>query len=373
MPVAASFDDLIVQGKGELQTLRPDLLVQDGDMTEADLHAGAAMVDAGIRYSAQCFRDTFFDGAVGDALTALVRDRTLIERDPATPSQVDLRLSRSNGTNALTIPVGSQFATEYDESGKRIVFETINDVEFSAGGDLGPYYVVANATENGVETNVPANSVVVVVTSFVEPVQVDNPNPSGGGNEEQSDESLRVEARTFYQTLRRGTLAALEYGARTVPSVRIARAVEDEDTALVTLLVTDEDGNSTAQMVADTMLAIVEWRVAGPNVSVIGGVALEVGLQIAVRARTGFDVDAVSDILVESVISRIRKFRPGETLYLDTLIAAVIAMYPDDLLDVAFLAVTVDGVPQPTAPADIVPASLGQKVKPGTITVEVMA
>ena len=58
MPVAPSFQDLLDQGQAEAVARRADLLFAEGDVSLAQLHAGAAMSDANVRHGAQMFAAT---------------------------------------------------------------------------------------------------------------------------------------------------------------------------------------------------------------------------------------------------------------------------------------------------------------------------
>src|SRR5688572_28303696 len=123
MPAPApSFQDLVDLGKAEAQARRPQLAFYDGDVTEAQLHASAAMSDKSIEVGAKLFLDTFFDGASGDALTALVDDHCNIQRKGATAAQVTVILSRTSSGAGGTIPAGTRFGTTANPDGSQVVF-----------------------------------------------------------------------------------------------------------------------------------------------------------------------------------------------------------------------------------------------------------
>lgn len=366
MPVAPSFQDLLAQGQGEAEFRRPDLAFLDGDVSLAQLHAGAAMADAIIRFGAQAFKETFLDGAKGDALTALVKDHLNLDRQLATQAQATVEFTRTSGGAGGTIPQGTVVATQFDADGKEVQFST--DADFIVGVGLnGPFSVAVTAVNTGRDGNVAAGTIERIVDSLFDTTfSVTNPDVAGGGNNEESDESLRERARAFFTTLRRGTLAALEFGAKLVPTVRVATAIEDEDTGLTTLIVSDSDGNSTAQMIDDVIIELENWRAAGSVINVTGGVQVVVDLELTLTVRAGYSVAAANDLLEAAVQNRMDKLVAQETLYLDSIIAAVIAVAPDDIFDVAFDAITVDGVPQGT-PANVVP-TIGQVIRLGTVT-----
>src|SRR5260221_476101 len=57
-------------------------------------------------------------------------------------------------------------------------------------------------------------------------LQVTNPLTTAGGEDVEDDDTFRARIRDFWRTARRGILAAIEFGAKTVPGVVSAQAVE---------------------------------------------------------------------------------------------------------------------------------------------------
>ncbi len=373
MPVADSFQDLLDQGQAEAEVRRPDLIFADGDITLAQLHAAAAMADAVIRFSSQAFRDSFIDGATGDALTDLVNDHLNIQRQPATPAEVTQSFSRLAPGASGTIPAGTTVGTETTADGVQIKFTT--DAAIAVDGTTGPFTGPATATEDGPDGNVAADTINQIIDPLFDDFQVTNPAVSGGGNNEESDEDLRARARSFFATLRRGTLAALETGALEVSTVRVANATENNETGQVNVLVSDADGNSTAEMVSDVETELEEWRCAGTNLAVVGGVQLLVAGVLRITARAGFNLAAATPNIVDAVETRIGKLRGEETLFLDMIIASAINAFSDEILDVNLndsvgtSNLSVGGSPQAGAAADVT-ASSGQTIRSGTFTVE---
>ena len=357
MPIAPSFQDLVIQGESELLALRPDLALNEGDVTEADLHAAAAMADACIRYSALALRETFIDSAEGDALTALVYDHLGLVRQAASSAQVTLTFARTSGGGAGSIPSGTVVATLFDANGKQVRFTTNSATSVGAGNN-GPFSVVATASVAGRSGNVASATITKVVDSLFDTFTVTNAALAAGGNDEESDEELKRRAKTFFQTLRRGTIAALEYGALQVASVRVAVASEDLDSGIVTLLVGDSDGNSTAQMIADVEAEEENWRAAGTLLNVGGSSRVLVTFDATLTVRDGFDLSSATTTLAAAITARSEKLLPGHTLFLDAFGAAIINSFPDDIFSVEFTRVGVAGVDL-TTPANV-PATAAQ-------------
>ncbi len=352
MPVAPSFDDLLTQYEAEAQA-RSDLLFLEGDVSLAQAHGSGAMADASIRFSAQAFKETFIDGAKGAALTALVSDHLGIERQTATAATTPVKFTRTSGGGGGTIPAGTTVGTSTLTDGSRVTYTTDADIIVGAGLN-GPFTIGATAVDAGRAGNVDAATLTQIVDAvFDSTFTVTNDAAAAGGNEEESDDELRRRARTFWTALRRGTLAALEFGALEVPAVRSAIAVEDSTTGIVTVLVTDIDGNSNLEMIDDVTTELENWRAAGSVVEVSGGTKVVYDVNVVLTLADGVDLVTLSPLVLDAVPARANKLRTGETLYEDMLTAAVVAIDPDGILAVRF---EFTGV-TPDAGGNVVPAA----------------
>lgn len=358
MPVSPSFDDLIEAHIAEAQGQRDTLRFDDGNVTEAQAHGAAAMGDMVLRYAAQSFKETFLDGAEGDALTARVADRTGIERNAATRAQVEARIARTSGGAGGTIPAGTIIATIQAADGSEVRFETDADQVVAAAAN-GPWSIAATCTVLGPDGNVSAGTVTRIVdVLFDSSFTVTNDEAAGGGNAEETDQQLRVRARKYPSTLRRGTLAAIEFGALQVASVRTVKATEDPDTGLITVVVGDADGNSTAEMVSDARAEIENWRAAGTLVTVVGSTRLLVDIVAELDVDDGVDAAVLAPLVVDAMTARMAKQRQGELLHLDSLKAAGIAVDPDGINAINF-----------TTPSATVSPTSTQTIRAGTIAI----
>lgn len=359
MPVAPSFTDLLDQFIAEAQAQRATLRFDDGNITEAQAHGAGAMADVVLRYAAQGVKETFLDGAAGDVLTARVDDRYNIQREPATSSAVTLRFTRTSGGAGGTIDAGTTVATVVDASGKEIRFTTDAPQVVGAAAN-GPFDIAATCTVTGPDGNVAAGLVTRIIDPLFDPTfTVTNPASAGGGNLEESDEQLRRRSRNFWLTLRKGTQAAIEQGARNVASVRIATATEDIDTGFVTVVVSDGDGNSTAEMIALVEAELESWRAAGAcNFAIVGGQPLLLDVIGTMDVDDGIDRAVLAPLVNAAITARINKQRQGQPLYLDSLKAAAISVDPDgiDAIDL-------------TTPTDTVTPAAYQVIRPGTISI----
>jgi uncharacterized phage protein gp47/JayE len=363
MATAPSFSDLYDRGRAELVLRRPDLFCEPGDVTDMLLAAAAAGGDFAVGYAARRFAELFLDTASGVDLRALGDDRYGIVAFAAAKAQVTIAFNRvSAGVGAGSIVAGSVVATAYDSLGNTVEFETLALVSFGPA-DLSKT-VAAQAKVAGAAGNVAGATITRLVSTLFDPtLTVTNALRAAGGAEAESDEAYRERVRTFPSTIRRGTLAALEYGARQIAGV-VSAKVSEGPTGLVTVYIADATGNSNAALEALVTTELENWRAAGTVVTVGGATPVTLNLFFKIKAKPGFDVTASLTVIQDAVGGRMGKLTMGETLYLDELKAAVIAIDPDRIQRVTFYTDATFVTPA----ADATPGA-SQILKVGTVTV----
>lgn len=336
MSVAASFTDLYNLGRAELQLRRPDLFAEPGDVTDFILAAAAAMADKNEATAARLYAATFVDTATGQDLTILADDHWSVVRQAAAAALVTLTFSRATfAAGAGGIPAGTVVATAIDALGRRLQFTTNTLVSYGAT-DVADKLVAATCTTTGKDGNVAIGAIVEITSTLFDPsIHVINATRAAGGAEAETDDALRERVRTFPSVLRRGTLAALEYGARTVAGVATATATEGA-TGLVTVYVADSAGGSNAELNALAQTELENWRAAGTVVTVVSAELQLVNVFAKILARPGFSVPEQLALLQDATTGRMDKLVMGENLYLDELKAALIAVSPDQIRRVTF-------------------------------------
>ena len=341
---APSFQDLFDLGRAEWIRRRPDLDIRPGSEVDMLLAAAAAMGDRILGYAAVRFAETYKDIAQGDALTTLARDHWGIERVAATAAIGQVTFTRSTTTSARTISAGTRVATQADQDGAFQTFTTDNDLLLGVGITSGS--VAATCTETGTAGNVAASTITRVLDTLApDGFAVTNSARFVGGAPEQSDEELRAAIDEYIRTLRRATTAAVQFGAKQVPSVKNATVVEDPVTGLVTLYVADAEGRSNAAMVSAVETEIVNWRAAGACVSVTGGSLTEQAISIALAVRTGVDIPAIAARVRAAIVAAVNQRQIGATLYRALIQAAALDVDRSAIDNVTVLVPAADVVP----------------------------
>jgi uncharacterized phage protein gp47/JayE len=320
--MAESWQDFYDLGKATLQTRRPKLVVEEGDVSDAILAGASSMATALVAYANRKFRATFLDGAEEEDLTERARDRG-VERDTGAKSIGRITLTRPTASlGAGTILAGKRVSTESDETGASVSFTLDNDVVFG-GAELVKTDVAATCSVVGKTGNVAENTVVRFIDDIFDPTIIpSNPTRFAGGVEQESDEELRDRVRGFFLTQARGTIDALDFGARQVPGVdRVSITVDDS--GVVTVYVADAQGNSNAALVEAVRVELENWRDAADVIYVTGGVIVNQAVSISITVRTGVDINAMLTTIRDAIISRVGRLNPGETLYRDMISGAI--------------------------------------------------
>lgn len=358
MATAPSAEDYLGIGLAAMPQARPKLLLDTGDISEQTVAAGAAMADAVSQYVASSVRETFLDGADGDKLDARVQDRWNLPRLAASNSLVTLSFSRAAFTaGAGTIPAGTRFATPTDSEGGRREFVTTGAASFGAT-DLGPKTAAAESVQAGAAANCDASTITQIPDSlFDTSITATNVARASGGADVETDPEYRARARAYPQTLAKGTLAALEFGAGQVAGVRRATAVEDA-AGVVTVYIADAAGGSNPSLVALVVTELENWRAAGALVLVTGGVTQLVDVEVTLVVAEGQATDYTSQIQ-SAITAEILLLGAGATLYHSRLEATCIAVDRNNILD------AVISVPA----GNVVPTNSFNLLRAGGITV----
>lgn len=293
-----------------------------------------------------------------------------IQRFRENAAVVDLRFSRSN-TYALSIAAGA-IATTLDG----IPFRTIDEIAWS-NGDNSPKVVEAICESTGTAGNVASGTITKTSGDFGDKtVSVNNPTAASGGRVQETNIELISRTRDYFVNAARGTLSAIEYGARQTPGVVQASASEPTAQYLggstldavkipfyrARLVIADESGQAGTALARATALTLQEYRCAGVPVILTGGTiqyaqVVWSGLVI----KKGYSQAATLSELATKIVAASKTLVPEATLECALLIAIAkfqvdgIASVPDDAL---------------VTPAADVPAAAGYtiRIRPEDVT-----
>lgn len=330
--------------------VNPEMVFVEGTDLNIVNAAASAMAEEVMRQVVLRASALMLDNARGEDLDRLVADRfsPTIARKTASPSIGEVVVTRVSGAlPAVSLPAGTRIRTS---GGVEVETTVLASVPL---GSNGPVTIPAQARTAGITGNVAAGTLTQWVDTPSDPqLLVTNPEPFAGGDATESDARLRARARNFFLTARRGTIAAIEFGALTVAGVRLATAVEEVDalghpTGRVALYIADLLGQGNAALVAAVRSALVEYRAAGVYVDVIGAVPTFVSIRYRLRFAAGVDSTRAFALVRNATLAAVNALRPNATLDVSLLFAAARSVPGVIVLDDAIQEPIGDLVPAP--------------------------
>lgn len=328
MADAPSARDLFEAGKREAligpTRFDPAVVDLDGSDINVILRVAAAMGEEVSRFVVVSLTALAIGTARGDDLDRLVYDLYGMLRQESSPAVATLSLARA-GLVGFTVPAESTFATEDGET-----FRTLQDVVFPAGV-LGPFLVPATNVRTGPKGNVPAGSIYRVLRPQADTsLTCTNPEPAAGGGDQETDDALRDRARQFFTTARRGTMAAIEFGAREVPGVQEATAIEliTPDTQLpgyrVALHVADANGQANSALAERVRVNLQEYRALGVPALVVAAIPQYVDVRATgLQFVAGYNTGSVLQQARQAVLGVVNGTGPGLPLRRNNILTAL--------------------------------------------------
>lgn len=314
--------------------LTKDAIERQGSDANIIIAAACAAADEATTQLAKATASLFIDSAKGTDLDKLVFDRWALTRKAAAPAVGQVQLTTSTATvSAFTIPAGTQFSTP---SGNVFV-STDPSVTFPSGS-TGPVNVNVQSLLAGSNQQAAVGQITSIlsqITGAPSGLSASNSTATAGAADEETDDSLRNRARTFFTTVRRGTLSALIQGALSVPGVVTANAFETSGNvqliitdaftlALATLSTVPASYQTQAQTFATTVFnALNDYRAFGIPVQIIVAQVVLQSVQLALTFPAGADTVTIAAAAVTAAIGYVNSLSPGQALSRSALLTII--------------------------------------------------
>jgi uncharacterized phage protein gp47/JayE len=294
--------------------LSPQAIYTEGSDINILLAAGSAMAEEVLRQASRADADKWLDSSREEALDRLILDRTSREcvRKGAAPAYVPLTFLRLEGPlAAFNISAGRQVKTA-----QQVAFELMSPVAFSAGF-TGPLTVTGRAVLAGTEANVAIGTVTELDASPDPNLSVTNLDFGSGGYDREPDSAYRERGRAFFRSARRGTIPAVELGARSVAGIAFATVEEELDaegvqTGNVFVYVGDVNGQANQALVAQVRDGLLEYRAGGVVPVIVGAVPEYIEIAFRPRFVAGYDPAAVLAQLRFATVALVNQTDPNK-------------------------------------------------------------
>lgn len=321
--------------------------------SEVNLFVGGTSVIAFAVVKHLAFRtqSLLLDGAEDEDLDRLVWDRYQLLRKGASAALGAVRFYRASIAGGQgSVPIGTRLFTL---TGSEYVTTSaanfgVNDLESTAD---------VRAVQAGKDAQVGANQIrrfAQIGDIFDSSIKLANDNGTAGGEEREEDEDFRNRVRDYWRTARRGILAAIEFGATSVPGVVSAQAVESLTTGnmparVVNLYIADSSGVASKQLARKVQTALDDYRAAGIAVIINTSLPQIVQMTLKLTFRANVDTVTLSDAIRAAVVEYVNSLAVNETLHLFDIGSVLRRFVTDGLV------LTDDSVVSPVG--DLVPST----------------
>lgn len=205
-----------------------------------------------------------------------------------------VKFTRDNTSGVTSIPTGTLISTP-----QGIKFATTEDGEITDGNSESGDITI-QAKKMGIDGNVPADTITVLITSISGLISVNNAVATTGGQDEESSVEYQKRFAEFIEGLGGSSVPGIKSAARSVSGVRSVSVQEHfppSSNYNLTMYVDDGSGNADAQMLAD-VLAVLE----GDGSEEFPG-AKGAGINVRVLAPTKVTIDVTVSITTDNLLS----------------------------------------------------------------------
>lgn len=320
--------NFVVQRARKLDPAQVDILGSDVNII---VGSSSVVADAIVKQLTARIAALTLDGSDDEDLDRYAFDRYQLVRKGAAPARGAGRIFRTSTIGgAGTVPIGTKCVTD---SG----FEYITTSIASFGASDLESMANVRAAEAGKASQVGANA----IQRFQKPtelfdatLQITNDAATAGGEDVEDDDLFRERIRDYWRTARRGILAAIEFGALTVPGVVSAQAIEvltsgNNPARLVMLYIADSTGVASDALAEDVRVALDDYRACGIQVLISTSLPLIVDIELRLRFRANVNTVTLTDNVRSAIVAFVNTLPVNGTLYLGDLYS-VLRRYTED-------------------------------------------
>lgn len=340
------------------RAVRIDPAQVDIEGSDVNLICGISSILAGQIINQLAYRSASLtlDGSDGEDLDRYAYDRYQLTRFGAAPALGTGRITRATVTGgAGSIPTGTKIATLTGVEYITTTTASLGAADLTTRADI-------RAVQGGKNSQVSARQISrfsSAATLFDRTLQITNDAATAGGEDAEDDDTFRDRIRDFWRSARRGILAAIEFGARQVPGVVSAQALEVFDPSgnaarLVQLFIADSTGVASDALAAQVRISLGDYRAGGIQVLVSPSLPQLVSITLDLTFRANVDTATLTDQIKVAVVAFVNSLPVNGSMFRAELFS-VLQRFADDGLIVTDQTLVV-----PTG--DLVPAT-GQTIR----------
>lgn len=360
MPDLPTRLDLYALGRNYVVTRATRIDPKKVDVLGSDINifVGSQSIVASslIDQLAQAINRLLLDGCQDDDLDRYALDRYDLPRKGASAAVGSVRFFRqSNALGGGSIPVGTKLNTSGNVEYITTTVATFGALDTQATADV-------RAVQAGKATEVGANTIRKIQQPQLlwdQSIQVTNDLTTAGGEDREDDDTFKARIRNFWNTARRGILAAIEFGALTVPGVVSAKAIEalttgSQPARVVNLYIADSSGVASTALGNQVQTALLDFRAGGISVVIFNSIPSIVSITLVCQFQTGVNQTTLSTNIKAAIVEFVNSLPVNGPLYIADIFSVLRRFVPDGLIQ------NQNSIISPTG--DVIP-TIGQNIR----------
>lgn len=338
MPDLPTRLDLYALGRNYVVTRAKRIDPKKVDVLGSDVNifVGSQSIVAGalIDQLAQAINRLLLDGCQDEDLDRYALDRYDLERKGASPALGTVRFYRSStALGGGSVPIGTKLNTSGNVEYVTVTVATFGALDTQATADV-------RAVQAGKVTEVGRNT----IRKIEQPqllwdgtLEVTNDDPTAGGEDREEDDDFKARIRDFWNTARRGILAAIAFGAKTVPGVVSAQAIEalttgNQPARVVNLYIADSSGVASNALAKQVAVALEDYRAGGIAVIIYNSIPLITNLSFFLQFQANVDTSTLTENIRAAIVEFVNSLPVNGTLYVSDLYSVLRRFVPDGLI-----------------------------------------
>lgn len=315
------------------ERINPREIDTEGSDINLLVGAGSFMANAVSRQNIERLNALFLDGAEDEDLDRYAYDRYDLLRKGASAAVTPIQITRQTATvGAGSVPIGTKVLSldgiEYvtTSTGNFTISQLSSTADVRAAQAGKDFQVGANNIRRFDKLN----------EIFDQTLVINNAEAAAGGEPAEPNDIFRERVRDFWRAARRGTLAAIEFGAVQVPGIESANAIEDLDSGVpnrfIELFIADSSGVASQVLANQVDIELNEFRAAGIFVNINTSRPVIENLTFQLTFKAGVNTSQLSDQIRNSIINFVNSLSVNQSLLIADLQTVLSRFKSDGLI-----------------------------------------
>jgi uncharacterized phage protein gp47/JayE len=305
------------------------------------------------------YNSAFVDLATGQSLDYVVSVLGIV-RNPAKKATGYITFKRSTPASFdISIPQGTIVSTRPVIGETPIQFST--DIPATLPAGQTSVTVPITALKGGSSGNLSSNTLTFMSTPPYGIETCTNLQPTSGGVDKESDDSLRQRAKHALETAGRGTSNAIKYAVLSVSGIRDCMVMDmKRGIGTIDVMVVGDSYPLNTSILQEVYDKVMEYKAAGIDARIVvpETIFIDVGVTATLSVQPGYEETQVINSVISNISSYINTLKLGEDVLRNKILAAI--MNTDGVLDATL-----------TSPSSNIVITDTQIAKAGTITIKV--